>query len=494
MPISMSRDEIRAVYRQGEDAVVSLIEILISRFNALEEKVAGLEAQLGKANEEITRLKAQIAKDSHNSSKPPSSDMYHAPKNLREKSSRRNGGQPGHQGHTLQRVENPDIVKIHRLNGCCRCGRQLSRGKLTEYKQRQVFDLPPARLEVTEHRAEVRRCRCGKQHTAQFPEGVAAPVQYGNRIRATMVYFSSYQLVPQNRLVEAMRDLFNVQVSEGTLNSIIAKAHDFLEKTEEAIKARIRGSPIMCMDETGMYVKGERWWEHGCSTDRFTHYYCHVRRGKEAMKDGGMIEGYTGRAIHDGWASYFDFDCRHGLCNAHHLRELVFVKEELNQRWAGQMIEHLCHIKKTVGRAKDGGRHALASATIRSYQQRYSDIIDSGYRVNPISKEKRKPGQRGRLKQSPARNLLDRLSNHAEETLAFMSDLIVPFDNNLSERDIRMTKIKQKVSGCFRSESGAQAFCRIRGFISTIRKHGLNVLDQLIKCFDYRGMAVLLPE
>ena len=479
MPISMSRDEIRAVYRQGEDAVVSLVEMLIARLNVLEEKVA--------------RLEAQVAKDSHNSSKPPSSDMNREPKNLRQKSSKPNGGQPGHSGHTLQRVENPDFVKIHRLDGCCRCGRQLNRGKLMGYKQRQVFDLPPACMEVTEHRAEIRRCRCGKQHTACFPEGVAAPVQYGNRIRATIVYFSSFHMVPQNRLVEAMRDIFNIHISEGTLNNIVTKAYKFLEKTEESIKASIRASPIMHLDETGMYVAGKRWWEHVCSTNRFTYYFCHSRRGQKAMNDGGMIAGYAGRAIHDGWASYFDFECRHGLCNAHHLRELIFVKEEMKQRWAGRMIDHLCRAKNIVERAKAAGRRSLAPTTLQSYRQRYSEIIGSGYRANPI-REPRKPGQRGRLKQSPARNLLDRLSNYAEETLAFMYDLTVPFDNNLSERDVRMTKVKQKVSGCFRSESGAHAFCRIRGFISTIRKHGLNVLDQLIKCFDYSGKAVILPE
>ena len=420
--------------------------------------------------------------------------MHRTPKNLREKSSKQNGGQPGHQGHTLRHVEDPDHVTIHQLDGCCQCGRKQSRGKLIGYKQRQVFDLPPARLEVTEHRAEVRRCRCGKQHTARFPESVAAPVQYGNQIRATMVYLSSFQLVPQNRLVEAMRDLFNVHVSIGTLNNIIAKAHYFLEKTEASIKASIRGSPVMHMDETGMYVTGERWWEHVCSTTRFTYYFCHSRRGKKAMDDGGMIEGYTGRAIHDGWASYFEYDCRHGLCNAHHLRELIFVKEKLKQRWAGQMIDHLCRIKETVERAKAASRKALTPVTLQAYRRRYSQIITSGYRVNPANEGMRKPGQRGRLKQSPARNLLDRLSQYAEETLAFMNDLSVPFDNNLSERDVRMTKVKQKVSGCFRSDSGAYAFCRIRGYISTGRKHGLNVLDQLIKCFESNGKIVLLPE
>ena len=489
----MSRDEIRAVYRQGEDAVVALIEMLITRFNALEEDVAVLKKQLGKANGEITRLKAQIAKDSHNSSKPPSSDMYHAPKNLRKKSFKRSGGQPGHQGHTLRQVENPDYVNIHQLHGRCTCGRELSAGKFVGYKERQVFDLPPIHLEVTEHRVEIRKCACGKQHIAQFPENVVAPAQYGSRVQAILAYFSSYQLLPQNRLVEAMRDLFNVHVSEGTLNNIVVKVHERLEKTEESIKSSIRGSAVAHMDETGMYVAGKRWWEHVCSTVLFTYYFCHPNRGTKAMKDGGMIEGYAGRAIHDGWASYFDFDCRHGLCNAHHLRELTFVKEELKQGWAERMIGHLCRIKEIVERAQAAGRDALAPATLRAYRRQYSQIIASGYRANPPSVEVRKPGQRGRLKQSPSRNLLDRLSKYAEETLAFMYDFNVPFDNNLSERDVRMTKVKQKISGCFRSPEGAYAFCRIRGYISTVRKHGLNVLDQLIKCFDDKNTA-LLPE
>jgi len=489
----MSREEIRAVYLQGEDAVVSLIEMLISRFNAIEQEVAGLKTQIGKANEEVARLKAQIAKDSHNSSKPPSSDMYREPKNLREKSSKRSGGQPGHQGYTLRQVENPDHINIHQLHGRCRCGRELSKGKVIGYKQRQVFDLPPIRIEVTEHRAEVRKCECGREHIARFPESVVAPVQYGNQVRAIMVYFSSFQLLPQNRLVEAMRDLFNVHVSEGTLNNIVAKAHARLEKTEEWIKEKIRASTAAHMDESGMYVFGKRWWEHVYSTPLFTYYFCHPNRGVQAMKASGMLEGYTGRAIHDGWTPYFEFSCHHGLCNAHHLRELVFVKEELKQRWADAMIRHLCWIKDTVKRARAAKRQSLAAATLKSYEKRYSKIIAGGYRANPENKEARKPGQRGRLKQSPARNLLDRLNKHSEETLAFMRDFAVPFDNNLAERDIRMTKVKQKVSGCFRSAEGAYAFCRIRGYISTVRKHGLNVLGQLIKCFENQN-ASLLPE
>jgi transposase len=481
MAIRMSRDEIRAIYRQGEDAVVSLIEKVVGRLNVLEE--------------EFARLKAQISKDSHNSSKPPSSDMRRTePKNSRVKSGKSSGGQPGHEGHSLRQVENPQHTVKRPLRGKCACGRDLSKCGKRGMEKRQVFDLPPKiGLEVTEYQAEIGECACGRQHTAAFPASVDAPVQYGERIRAIMVYLSSYQLLPQKRTTELLHDLFGVPISEGTLNNTVMQAHARLENTEDAIKKAIRVSPVMNTDETGMYINGKRWWEHVYSTLRYTFYFCHPNRGTKAMRENVVLSGYLGRAIHDGLPAYLDFECLHGLCNAHHLRELVFVQEELNQRWAGTMIELLCRIKQTVACAKKAGRDSLAPATLLRYRNRYGRIITCGYRTNPPSNEKRKPGQRGRLKQSTARNLLDRLSRQAEETLAFMYDFAVPFDNNLSERDLRMTKVKQKVSGCFRSQDGAQAFCRIRGYISTVRKHGLNVFDQLVKCFD-NGNSILLPE
>jgi transposase len=230
------------------------------------------------------------------------------------------------------------------------------------------------------------------------------------------------------------------------------------------------------------------------STPLFTYYFCHARRGTKALRAGDFLEGYAGRVMHDGYRSYYDFDVLHGLCNAHHLRELVFIKEELGQRWAGTMIGLLCNIKRIVEKAKAVGRNQLAAATLLRYRKRYDAILICGYRANPPPKVKRLPGQRGRLKQPPARNLLDRLKKHADETLAFMYDFNVPFDNNLAERDLRMTKVRQKISGCFRSVFGVNAFCRIRGYISTVRKHKLNVFEHLIKCFDYScAKTVLLP-
>jgi len=471
MPIKMSREEIRAIYQKGEDAVVGLIEMLIDRINKLEE--------------EVIELKAKVNKDSHNSSKPPSSDMFRPPKSLREKSGRHPGGQPGHEGRSLRQVEKPDHVKGHFLKGACECGRDLSKSKRRGYERRQVFDIPKPVMEATEHRAETKECACGRLHTAAFPKGVDAPVQYGPHIRSMLVYFSQYQLLPQKRIGEAMSDLFNAPISEGTVNKAIQEAYSRLEATEEAIKQAIQNSLVAHGDETGMYIGGERWWQHGFGTRLYSYFFCHRKRGKLALRDNGILERFIGRLVHDGWLSYFDIDCLHALCNAHHLRELIFLREECHQRWAGTMIKHLCHIKRVVDRAKAAGRKQLAPKTLLHYRQRYESIVASGNRANPPQINRKTSGSRGPIKQTAARNLLNRLGKYADETLAFMYDFQIPFDNNLAERDLRMSKVKQKVSGCFRSLFGAQAFCRIRGYISTVRKHDLNVFDQIFKCFDH---------
>lgn len=482
MPIKISRDEIRAVYRQGEDAVITLVETLVERLNKLEQRVSELEAQ---------RIK-----DSHNSSKPPSSDFNRPkPKSLRKKSGKKSGGQIGHKGHTLKQIEDPDNVVIHPMHGKCQCGRDINKGKFIGYDKRQVIDIPPIEAKVTEHQVETWECDCGICHTAQFPEGVEAPVQYGERIRAILLYFSSYQLIPQKRVTEAMHDLFDITLSQGTLNNILQKGYKRLSETEDTIKEAIISAPVINCDETGMYVNGKRWWEHSCSTDLFTYYYCHEGRGYEAIKDGGVLPGYKGRAIHDGWPSYYKFDILNGLCNAHHLRELVFIKEHFKQKWAEEMIGHLCYIKARVDQAKVCGKKHLSESTLRRYMKKYKEILSNGYRANPPPKLNNKIKKRGRKKQSKALNLLDRLSKYAEDTLAFMYDFNVPFDNNLAERDLRMTKVKQKISGCFRSNDGADVFCRVRSYISTVRKHGRNVFESLIKCFDASNKnPVLIPE
>jgi transposase len=484
MPIKMSREEIRAIYRQGEEAIIALVEMLIERLNVLEQKVE--------------RLDAQISKDSHNSSKPSSSDWQRpAPKSLRTKSGRKSGGQPGHEGHSLKQVEKPHCTIKQSLSGTCDCGRDLAKAKKIGMEKRQVFDMPKKiGLEVTEYQGEIAECACGRQHIAEFPAGVEAPVQYGQRIRATVAYYSAYQLLPQKRITEAMKDLYGVPLSEGAVNTILKTAHERLFATEEAIKAAIRASRVVHADETGMYVNGKRMWEHTLGTELYTYYFCHSRRGKKALREDATLSDFIGRLVHDGWMSYYDLDCLHALCNAHHLRELVFVGEQgRHQRWASTMIKLFCHIKKVVDRAKVAGRPCLAAQTLTKYRERYEALLARGYKANPLPVSVKALKKRGRKKQTPARNLLDHLANHSDETLAFMYEFNVPFDNNTSERDLRMTKVKQKVSGCFRSLVGAQIFCRVRGYISTVRKHGLNVFDQLIKCFDPAcNQPVLLPQ
>jgi transposase len=292
-----------------------------------------------------------------------------------------------------------------------------------------------------------------------------------------------------------MADLFDVRISEGTVNKAIQETYVRLESTERAIKEAILDAPVVHGDETGMYVAGKRIWQHTLGTSLYTYFFCHNNRGKAALREDGTLEGYVGRLVHDGWMSYFDIDCLHAFCNAHHLRELVFLTEKCRQRWADTMIKLLCHIKKTVDRAKDAGRKQLSPNTLHIYRKRYESILACGARANPRNMTRRIPGSRGKIKQAPARNMIDHLDAYADETLAFMYDFNVPFDNNTSERDLRMSKVKQKISGCFRSRFGAQAFCRIRGYVSTIRKHGLNVFDQLVKCFDPSvEQIILLPQ
>lgn len=469
--VKITREQLLDIYEKHG------IEPIIDAFLALQDTVEKLERR-------VEHLEQQIAKNSRNSSKPPSSDMFRSPKSLGEKSGKQSGGQPGHEGRSLRQVEKPDHVKRHLLKGICECGLDLSKGKTYNEERRQVFDIPKPVMEVTEHRAETKECMCGRLHTAAFPAGVDAPVQYGPNIRSMVVYFSQYQLIPQKRITEAMDDLFNAPISQATVNKAVREAYERLATTESAIKEAIQSSVVAHGDETGMYIGGGRWWQHGFGTTLYTYFFCHPKRGKLALRDDGTMKRFVGRLVHDGWRSYFDIDCLHALCNAHHLRELIFLWEECHQRWAGTMIKHLCHIKKVVDRAKAAGRRQLAPKTLLHYRQRFASIIARGNQANPTEKTRKGSGSRGRIKQTAARNLLNRLEKYADETLAFMYDFTIPFDNNLAERDLRMSKIKQKVSGCFRSLFGAQAFCRIRGYISTVRKHELNVFDQIFKCFD----------
>lgn len=375
------------------------------------------------------------------------------------------------------------------------CGRKISEAKERWHERRQVFDLPPVKVEVTEYRGEHVRCECGREHKAEFPEGVNGVVSYGSRIQALALYLLEYQLLPLERTQECLRDLLGIKISQGTLENIGRRAYEGLEATEAQIKRAILASPVAHGDETGISIGGKNHWLHSCSTEFYTYYGCHDKRGKEAMDEMGIWPNYRGRLISDYWKAYFRYGCEHGLCNVHHLREFKFLEEECGQHWAGEMAKLLIRMKYTVERAKAQGRDRLSEATYSRYEQHYKAILRRGYRANPYDVVYRKPGQRGKQKQTPALNMLDRLTSHQEEVLAFLYDFNVPFDNNLAERDIRMTKVKQKISGCFRSVFGAQVFCRVRSYISTLKKQNLAVFEYLMKIFAAPSKKLLLaPE
>lgn len=467
---AMRREDIMVVYEAGPEAVIKLINSFIAIIAELKEQVKALEDQL--------------SRNSHNSSKPPSTDRFPRPKSQRQKSNKPVGGQTGHPGHTLRMVDNPDHIITHRVSRCKKCGSSLEGTEASGYERRQVFDLPPIKVEVTEHRAEKKICpHCGHLNRATFPEEVQQPVQYGPRIKAVAVYLSNYQLLPYERTSELFADLFGHQLSLATLVNVNEDCYEILEPVEERIKQQVIASPVVNFDETGMRINEKREWLHVASTETLTCYATHPKRGKEATEAMGILPEFKGTAVHDAWESYFKYNCKHALCNAHHLRELTGILEQDKKEWAKEMIELLLEIKKAVDERKEID-DKLDPSQIEIFEARYDQIIEKGLAEDPPPIYQDKPGKRGRKKQSKAKNLLDRLKKHRREVLAFMYDFSVPFDNNQAERDIRMMKVQQKISGAFRSTQGASVFCRIRSYISTVRKNSRSVIDAIKAAFE----------
>jgi transposase len=473
----ISQEEIRAVYARGEQAVIELVEGLI----------AGFVGQIEKLESRVTELEGQSNKNSRNSSKPPSGDGFgKKTKSLRTKSERKTGGQPDHPGSTLEWSSEVDIVVEHKVRQCQGCGSSLEEYPSQCVVARQVYDVPPIILNVTEHQAEVKSCpHCGLENQAEFPAEVNSLVQYGSRLKGMMVYLMDGQLLPSERTCEVLSDILETKVSEGTLYNTRTQCFNNLESITNNIQSSILASNVVHFDETGLRVNGKLWWLHVACTDGLTYYFVHSKRGQIAMNEMDILPQFEGKAIHDGWSSYADYNCEHFLCNAHHLRELRFIWEHFEQSWAIQMSLLLCTIKRQVDEAQENGQKCLPLDVLGAFEVRYQAILEQGFTANPImappSDAVKK--KRGRTKQSPPRNLLNRLKSQSS-VLGFMYDFEVPFDNNQAERDIRMMKLKQKISGSFRSSDGAQIFCRIRGYISTLKKQGCNILDALIALFN----------
>ena len=472
-PAHDSRDEAAPV---AEDAA-SVNAILRDQNAAQQTRIAQLEAR-------IAELERQLGLNSGNSGKPPSSDgLKKKPvrvSSLRERSGKKPGGQKGHPGETLRQSETVDATINHFPKACAGCGEALSEAMATDHIARQVFDLPePQPLIVTEHRAHSCRCAaCGTQTRADFPPDVKAPVQYGARIAGIVVYLLHGQFLPEKRLAALMADLFGVQLSTATIAAMSQNCAARFESFATAIYARIAAAAVKHLDETGLRIGGKTRWLHIAATVLLTFY-------RIASKRGAMPENLTGIALHDHWKPYYTLEgIRHALCNAHHLRELKALVEIEKEDWARKMQRLLrlaCH---ATNLARERGK-PLPPRLIALFERRYDAILTEGlafHAAQPALVRPERTGNakaRGRKRRRVGHNLLLRLGIRKQDVLRFLSDLTVPFTNNLAEQAARMMKLRQKISGGFRSAAGAADFAVIRSLLSTAKKQGWNMLDTL---------------
>ncbi len=455
------------------------------RLAELEAENAALREQVAILTAQVQTLQSQLAKDSHNSSKPPSSDgLARKTRSLRKASGKKPGGQLGHQGQTLRLVATPDTVVEHRPVVCMHCQAPLADAPVVGQERRQVYELPPLQLVVREHQALHLRClACQAVSAGLFPPEAPSRVQYGPRLRAFAVYLVAQQFVPYGRVRQLLADLLAAPVSLGTLVGWVQRAAQVLAPVEAATKAALGRAPVLHSDETPVRVHGRWQWVHVSSTPGLTHYGLHAQRGRQATDAIGILPGYHGVSVHDGWAAYRAYpNARHALCNIHHLRELTFLEEQDHQPWAKDLKHLLLAMKAATEQARRQGQLQLSTAARAPLVACYRALLAAGLAANPPPAPRR-PGQRGRLAQSPARNLLERLLLQEDQVLAFLDDLTIPFDNNQAERDLRPLKVQQKVSGGFRSDPGAAAGTCLRGYLATLAKQGHALLAALETVF-----------
>lgn len=429
----------------------------------------------------IELLTGKLNTDSTNSSLPPSQDPHRVRGSKRrgvvESPKRKPGGQVGHKGETLEMVGKPDVVEDLPIDR-----RTLPHGhiyKQVDCERRQVIDIEISR-KVTEYRAEIVEDECGNRYVAEFPDGVTRPVQYGASVKAEIVYQSAYQLIPLRRVQEYLRDRAQIEISTGTIQNVRRDCYKLLEGFEEQARSNLHHSPLVHFDETGVNINGKIAWLHNASNAQWTLQIVHDKRGTEGIEALGVLPGYEGIACHDHWKPYFQYsDCLHVLFNSHHNRELESAIENEQQKWASALKDLL----ETMYIEKTDNNGEISKKGQAKYRQRYREIISCG--LKECTRVERKAGQRGRVKQTKARNLLERLRDYEDETLRFITSPDVPFTNNQAERDQRMTKVQQKISGCFRSMEGAKIHCRIRSFLSSAMKQGMTPTMALSSLFQH---------
>ena len=438
----------------------------------------------------ITLFTGRLSLTSRNSNKPPSDD----PNRQKEKSGKgknKPGGQPGRQGVTLEPIKAPDkIVPIMVVREL------LPKGKYSDvgFESRQVVDLKISRI-ITEYRAQILEDKQGNQFVAEFPAGVTRPIQYGQSIKAHAVYLSMFQLIPYERVSDYFCNEIKIPISVGSLFNFNQNAYERLEEFDTIVKEKLIASSLLHADETGINVNGKRLWLHTACNDLWTYFFPHAKRGNEAMDAIGVLPEFKGRLVHDHWKSYFVYQCLHVLCNAHHIRELQWVIDNHRYEWPQKMQDLLIETNEAV---KASGLDKLEKEAAQSVRLRYREILTQGIQEMPaipavtplvVSKDGVSKKKRGRRKKSKEMNLLQRLIDYENEVLRFMDEAIVPFTNNQGENDIRMTKVQQKISGCFRSMDGAKIFCRVRSYLLTAQKHDISPTEALKMLFDGK-----LPE
>jgi transposase len=463
-----------------------LIKQLTAQVQQLTAQVQQLTTQVQQLTTRIHELEAQLAKNSTNSGKPPSSDGLEKPQknqSLRGKSGRKPGGQPGREGRTLNAAEKPDSVQVHTPITCMSCQGSLEDVEAVGVDKRQVFDLPPVSVTVTEHRAETKICPCcGTKNKGAFPDGVNSFTQYGEHVKALAAYFLHQHLIPFERVAQIFEDVFNIALSPGTCSNMDKKLFKNLEVFEASLYLLV--CKVLHLDETGVRCEKKLHWIHVTSSETATFYGLHSKRGGEAVEAIGILPNYAGNVVHDHWHCYFSYQqVKHGLCNVHHLRELKYVHEQENCAWAKEMADLLLKGKKMADQAKGAGETLLSAEEIALIEGEYACLLlkaASGYLETT---EKAGIGKQGF-------NLFRRLLKKMDAVLYFVRDLAIPFSNNLAEQDLRMEKVKQKISGCFRTFTGGMISCRVRSYISTARKQGWSIIESLAEAI--RGSPRML--
>jgi len=537
-----------AEYAAMIDALTKENALLKEELAILKEENEILKKTVAALTAKVEELKAKSKKNSKNSGKPPSSDGLDKEKvteSLRERTGRAPGGQSGHQGSGLELKSQPDKVVVLHVKNTCECGGKIT-VKSDAGEKRQETDIEPSKVITIEYRAEEGICElCGKTHKASFPEGVDATAVYGPGIQAVLTYMTNYQHLPLERATEFVKEIYGIDISQGTIISANKEVYEKLEEVDPLIKDEIINSDVAGFDESGMRVAGELNWLHCAATKDAVYYTIHKKRGKEGMDDAGILPNFRGTAIHDHWKAYYKYvDCAHGECNAHHLRQLVFLSDVLGQDWAKEMLCLLMRIKRHVDYSRLFGSNELPKEDIKEYEGMYraivitaaeaigmpnpyddgdtgnnnaaveskavdveSELASAGYKESIAGTSYQTDGsvtvaadnsvappvKKKRQKKTESERMLTRFAKYELETLMFMYDFDVPFDNNLAESAIRMPKLHQKISGCFRTKEGADVFARIRSFIGTTKKKGKNIMDGIRAALEGHGVEFLYP-